>query len=80
MNTYKINLSGDKLNSYIRGRIHGIIWVLTGMPEMMYANKMHPDGSWDLRFDATEEQYDTVVNAINKTVYAGIIDYHFELC
>lgn len=75
MGTYSITLSGEHLNEYIEGRISGMIYVLTGMPNSRYAWRKHEDDERSyLNFKATEEQYNAICEAIDKT-YFGFIEY-----
>ena len=67
MKTYEMLLHGPAINDYIKGRIGGIIYALTGMPEKEYAFAESKDGlDVYMQFDATQEQCETVVNCINK--------------
>jgi hypothetical protein len=67
MKTYEVLLHGPAMNDYIKGRINGIIYALSGMPEKEYAwtmSKNTPDVT--MRFDATEEQCEAIVSSLNK--------------
>lgn len=64
----------DKLNEYIQGRMSGIIYALSGMPEIGYAWQRRVDGSELLRFDCTDEQFEQIREAINNC-YGGVINY-----
>jgi hypothetical protein len=62
-------------NEYIRGRISGITYVLTGMPEQTFGWRQREEGSdYDWFFVATQEQYQTIIDTIEK-LYPGVIKY-----
>ena len=66
MKTYELLVDGRWANPYIRGRFVGIIQGLTG-DELKYAWETDKDElEWTIRFDATEEQYKTVMEYLNK--------------
>ena len=70
-----ITLDGTKLNEFQQGKVSGIIWALTGMPEKSYAIKVSKDGSEvTMTFDCTDQQFFNVMDAIN-TAYPGVIIY-----
>ena len=71
-------VSDVNLNDYIRGRISGIIYALSGMPEEGYGWMRDADnGNELLCFDCTEEQYTAITATINK-LYGDLIEYEFE--
>lgn len=73
MKTYKIYVDGNKTNDYIRGRISGMIYVLTGQPEMTYGWCTARGGVHLLtRVDVEAEQMEAIKNCINK-VYPDAI-------
>ena len=76
MDTYQIMLSGEKLNDYIEGRISGIIYALSGMPDMEHAVECMDDGSKVITFNCSEAQFHTIAMAINN-VYGRVIDIKF---
>lgn len=77
MKTYEMLINGaPATNEYIRGRISGIIHVLSGMPEKGYAWKTQEEElDWTIRYDATEEQHEAIKAYIEKyypNAYAGV--------
>ena len=72
---YEVVIDGKKTNEYIRGRISGMSYILTGMPEKVYGWGYRKDkDEWVWLFGATKELYQTVIDAIEK-VYPGVIKY-----
>lgn len=73
--TYEILLNRYRVDDYIEGWIVGIIDIATGVPDDP-AYVYSANGSVaTMRFDATEEQVQTVVECINKLhpdIYAGV--------
>ena len=65
-----------ELNDYIQGRITGIIYVLIGMPDICWAWMRRRDGVEYMRFECTDEQYQTILNAIDKD-YGRLIERGF---
>lgn len=75
MKTYEVLIDSRTTNQYVNGRISGIIYMLTGMPEIEMAwgeekfNTVMP-------FKATEEQSKAVHECLNKMYapkfYVGI--------
>lgn len=74
MKTYIMKLHGGNLTQYSIGKVSGMIDILTGMPNKPYPNRQHPNGDCELRFIATDEQYDAIMKAIGKR-YSGVIEY-----
>lgn len=68
MKTYEMLINGaPATNEYIRGRISGFVAVLTGMPDKGYPWMVDADErDWFMRYDATEEQHNTIVACIEK--------------
>ena len=67
MKTYEMLLHGPATNDYIKGRISGIIHVLTGMPEKQYVWMGYTDNpDLRVRFDATQEQCEAIRACIGK--------------
>ena len=80
MKTYSVFMRDGKirLNEYIRGRINGVIYVLTGMPEKRYPSDVKEDGSCAFQyFDATEAQFEMVRNCVEK-LYGHFIYLEFK--
>lgn len=74
METYEILLNRSYMNEYIEGRISGIIYVLSGMPDSGYVI-MHDGPDTMMRFDGTEDQVKAVADCLNKLypeIYAGM--------
>jgi hypothetical protein len=70
---YEIVLNENKLNEYQLGRISGIIYALSGMPEQGYAIKMHQDGDrCSMFFKGNADILYEVQKAINK-LYPGVM-------
>ena len=76
MRTYILKLSGENLNAYIRGSVVGIIDVILDIPYKQFPIRQYPNGHCEIRFVATQEQYNAITNALNKR-YADVIDYEF---
>lgn len=75
METYEILLNRFFMDEYIEGRISGVIYVLTGMPEDSGYTYIEDGKDAMMQFDATEGQAKAVAECINKLypeVYAGI--------
>lgn len=73
MKTYLIYIDGKKTNTYIRGRISGMIYVLTGQPEMTFGwAKARGDIHYMTKVVATEEQLTAITDCIKK-VYPDAI-------
>lgn len=67
MKKYEILIDGKASNSYVRGRINGMIFVLTGMPEVSFGYAKSKDGvEWVMCYVATEEQHKAVVECLEK--------------
>lgn len=65
MKKYEILVHGPAANDYIMGRISGIIYALSGMPEKEYAWKIESDGlDCLLIYEATEEQHLTITRCV----------------
>ena len=66
MKAYQIILDGNKVNSgYIRGRISGMIHVLTGQPKMSYGwAKPIGEKNWMTGAMATEDQIAAITDCI----------------
>lgn len=79
MSTYKITVKKEGiLNDYIMGRITGIIWALSGMPEVEPAVMKNVKHNYEYQvFQCTDEQYQDIVGAIENR-YGGIVNYWFE--
>jgi hypothetical protein len=58
-------------NEYISGRIFGMIHVLSGMPEKVYAWD-RTDRYESLPFECTDEQFRTIVEAIGRNFWSSI--------
>ena len=67
----------EKLNEYIQGRISGIIYALSGMPEIGYAWMRRTNGVEYMRFDCTDEQFALIKETIGK-LYGDFIKYELE--
>lgn len=74
MKTYVLKLSGENLNEYIKGNVSGIIDAIIGVPDKLYPIRQYPNSQCEIRFVATEGQYDAIMRAITKR-YSGVIDY-----
>lgn len=73
MKVYTVILNGERVNDYIRGRISGMAYVLTGMPERTYSwRKLENCNHWYMDIECTEVQYLAVVEVI-ENVYPGVI-------
>lgn len=73
MKTFKIVIDGLKTNEYMRGRISGMIYVLTGQAHRGYAWRKAPgDNHWIMQVLATDEQIVTISECIEK-VYPDVI-------
>ena len=73
MKTYNIIIDGIKTNTYIRGRISGMTYVLTGQPEQSFAWRTAPgDIHWMYKVLATEEQIIAITDCVKK-VYPNAI-------
>ena len=67
MKTYEMLVDGRRVNSYIRGRFIGIIQGVTGTTELKYSWETDENVlEWTIRFDATEEQYQTIMKYLNE--------------
>lgn len=79
MKTYRITIFDiDKLNDYIIGKISGIIWGISGMPEVEAAwMKNKKENLEHHRFCCTEEQCQAIFDAINKR-YGKMVSYKIE--
>ena len=77
---HKIVFDRYHMNEYIRGRVSGIMWSLSGMPDNGYPwVKPGKSISWEICVECTVEEFDNIVNAINK-LYAGyILDTYSEV-
>ena len=65
--TYNIWIDGKLTNEYIRGCIRGMIYALTGMPDIGYPWKTARGGiHWEYRFDATEEEAAAALECVKK--------------
>ena len=65
--TYRLIIDGVATNDYIRGRISGMIDVLTGQPEIGYGWCMaRGDVHWMTAFSANDEEYKSVIECVEK--------------
>lgn len=72
-NMYKIVLDGKKTSDYIRGRISGIIYVLTRKPDKGFPWKCEQtENRWTLTTVCSEEVFNDIIETINR-VYPGVI-------
>lgn len=79
MKTYQIIIDDAELNDFQRGRISGIIYCLTGMPEVMCAwYRTSGDNGYEIPYHATEEQHRQVVDVIAKS-FPGVVAYEGEI-
>lgn len=77
MKTYKIFVDCRTANDYDRGRISGLIHVLTGMPKREYAWERNNNYDWTKMFDAEKEQSWAVADCLNRmypTTYMGMME------
>ena len=66
MKKYEMLVHGPAVNNYIMGRISGIIYVLSGMPEKEYVWKIESDGrDCLLIYEASEEQHLAITRCIH---------------
>ena len=73
MRTYAIELRRDKLNEFKIGRISGIIWALTGMPEQEYAWTESEDGTVCTMIFETDADGMCLVHDTIEKWYPGVI-------
>lgn len=72
-NMYEIVLDGKKTSDYIRGRISGIIYVLTRKPDKGFPWKCErTENRWTLTTVCSEEVFNDIIETINR-VYPGVI-------
>lgn len=70
---YEIVLDGAILNDYMRGRISGMIYILTRKPDRGFpwrSNEIHD--LWYITTQCSEETFNEIVETINR-VYRGAI-------
>lgn len=72
---YYVVIDGKETTTYTRGRINGIIYVLSGMPAMSYG--YYQEGTEDhvnfvTAFEGDEEMLRKIVNVIDD-IYPGVI-------
>lgn len=79
MGKYRILVKTDGIvNDFIIGKISGIIWALSGMPEVEQAVMKNKKKNYEYQvFECTDEQYQDIVNAIWNR-YGGIVKYEIE--
>ena len=71
----KIILDEEQLTPYKLGRIIGMVYVITDMPDMMHGREARKDDNrMILAFKCTDVQYQAAVEVIEK-VYPGVIIY-----
>lgn len=70
---YEIVFDATKLNTYQRGRISGMIYILTRKPDKSFAwkGRLKPK-RWSVFTVCTDEQYKEIVSTIEH-VYPGVI-------
>lgn len=67
-----------ELNDYIQGRITGIIYVITGKPEIPSAWMRHTNSGIEyMRFTCTDEQYRMITETICME-YGDLLKYEFR--
>lgn len=72
---YEITLNENKLNDYQIGRISGIVYVLSGMPEKHYGFRRHQDGGYcSIFFEGNPDILYNVQKTINKLYPCAIIE------
>ena len=65
--TYQLVADDYTTTTFVRGRISGMIYVLTGQPEKDYGwTKAPGDVHWITRFIADAEQYKAVIDCVEK--------------
>ena len=70
---YEIGLNGTKLNDYQRGRISGMIYILTRKPDKGFPWKSNEiDNRWYVTTQCSEEVFKEIVETIEH-VYPDVI-------
>lgn len=72
-NVYEIVIDAEKVNDYIRGRINGMIYILTRKPDMSFGwsnNLAH--NRWLTKVQCSDETFKEIVETINH-VYPEVI-------
>lgn len=79
MTNFVIHLDNTRLNDYQIGRINGIIWALTGMPEHRYPIRMSTDKTvCQMTFETDADGMYAVQKAINK-LYPDVFVSDYDL-
>lgn len=70
---YEIVLDAEKTNTYIRGRINGMIYILTRKPDMSWGwSCKKGDNRWFTKTQCSEEVFKEIIETIEH-VYPGVI-------
>ena len=72
---YEIVLDGDCLNDYMRGRISGMVYILTRKPDKGFPWKTRMDDNrWIATTQCSEETFNEIVETINRVYWGAIVE------
>ena len=70
---YEIVIDAEKVNDYIRGRINGMIYILTRKPDMSFGwSSKRAHNRWLTKTQCSEETFNEIIKTIEH-VYPGVI-------
>lgn len=72
---YEIVLDGAKLNDYQRGRISGMVYILTRKPDKGFPWKsMVADNRWIVTTQCSEDVFKEIIETINRVYWGAIVE------
>lgn len=70
---YEIVIDAEKVNDYIRGRINGMVYILTRKPDMSWGwSSALAHNRWLTKTSCSEETFKEIIDTIEH-VYPGVI-------
>ena len=71
---YEIVLDGDCLNDYMRGRISGMVYILTRKPDKGFPWKSREaDNQWIVTTQCSEEVFKEIFETIDRVYWGAIV-------
>lgn len=72
-NVYEIVIDAEKVNDYIRGRISGMIYILTRKPDMSFGwSSKYREDRWLTKTQCNEDIFYEIIKTVEH-VYPGVI-------
>lgn len=72
---YEITLDGNGLNDYMRGRISGMVYILTRKPDKGFPwRTREADDRWYITTQCSEEVFKEIVETIDRVYWGHIVE------